>query len=526
VNDPQVGASNALRTLDVSSSTSRQFSEELRLQSSFKGPINFSGGVNFVSFKTRSDYYVLSNGLTGPVESLAALKDVGYPLDFGANPDGSGANYYDNRTDYRLGAYAAFGELYYKPTDDLKFTAGLRYGVDRKWDVGYGVKLLATPPYDATPQTVAFKEWTGRLNAEWTPHFSFTDKTLVYATYSRGYKPGGFNPAQSVGLGVNASFNPEFVDAIEIGTKNAILGGSMILNANVFHYDYTGYQISAIVNRNSVNSNIDAKVDGAEVEAIWEPIHRLRINGTLGYLHTDISNGSVADQLDLTGGDPSLTVVKDLTASNCTVKTADLAKIQGLINAKAAGDATATAVLKGVMGYLTDPDNKTKWPGIFPSENYLMTCSGVAAATGMFPKFTGGAITLSGYGQTGGVNVNLKGHELPNSPEVTINIGAQYEYHLGENWRITPRVDIYHQDTSYTRIFNTVHDQLKAYEVVNLSVLVQEPDWGLNIQAYVKNVFDKNYIQDSYLTDASSGLFTNIFIGDPRTYGVAVTKKF
>ncbi len=505
VADPQVGTSDRLRTIDYQTATSRQFSEELRVQSSFKGPINFSGGVNFVDYKTTTDYYVLSNGLTVPVEYLAGLAGVPYPLDFSSVPVGTGANYYDNRTDYRLGAYAAFGELYYKPNDDFKVTLGLRYGVDRKWDIAHGVQLLSAAPPNSPVQTVAFKEWTGRLNAEWTPHLSFTDKTLVYATYSRGYKPGGFNPGITPGLAIPVSFNSEFVDAIEVGTKNVLMNGSMILNITGFNYDYTGYQISAIVNRNSVNTNIDAKVSGAEVEAMWEPMKNVRINGTLGYLHTEISNGATPDQLDLTGGDSSLTVVKAIAASNCVAKTADLALIQTLINANALPAFPS---------------------GLFSSKNYWMTCDGVAGLTaaGALPGLSG--FSAASNPNVAGVPINLKGKQLPNSPELTFNLGAQYQYHLGDAWKLTPRADFYFQDKSYSRIFNTAHDQIKAYEIVNLSLVAEQPEWGLTIQAYVKNVFDKTYIQDMYLTDASSGLFTNIFIGDPRTYGVAVTKRF
>jgi outer membrane receptor protein involved in Fe transport len=500
VADPQTGTTNRFRTIDYSTSTSRQFSEELRIQSAFKGPLNFSGGFNFVNFKTTTDYYVLSNGLTVPVEYLAAVAGVPYPLDFNANPNGTGANYYDNRTDYRLGAYAGFGELYYKPNDDLKFTAGLRYGVDHKWDIAHGVQLLSAAAPSSPVQTHAFKEWTGRLNVEWTPHLSFTDKTLVYATYSRGYKPGGFNPGITPGLPIPVSFNSEFVDAIEVGAKNVLLNGSLVLNLTGFSYDYSGYQISAIVNRNSVNSNVDAKVQGLEIESIWEPVKNLRVNGTIGYLHTEITNGSTPDQLDLTGGVAGLTVVKALGASNCVAPTAAVATVQALINANALGAFPS---------------------GLFSSQNNWMSCEGIAGLTaaGMLPALP------TGIDPTG-VNINLKGKELPNSPEFTVNIGAQYTYHINDAWRVTPRADFYYQDSSYSRIFNSVHDQLKAYEIVNLSLVVEQPDWGLSVQAYVKNLFDKTYIQDSYLTDASSGLFTNIFIGDPRTYGVAVTKKF
>lgn len=504
VADPQVGTTDALRTIDYSTATSRQFSEELRLQSSFVGPLNFSGGLNFVDYSTTTDYYVLSNGLTAPVESLAVVAGVPYALDFSAIPTGSGANYYDNRTDYRLGAYAAFGELYYKPTDDFKLTFGLRYGIDRKWDIAHGVQLLATGTPSSPVQTVAFKEFTGRVNAEYTPHLSFTDKTLIYATFSRGYKPGGFNPGITPGLPIPVSFNSEFVNAFELGTKNVLLGGSMVLNATGFYYDYTGYQISAIVNRNSVNTNIDATVSGAELETIWEPVKHLRVNGTLGYLHTEISNGATPDQLDLTGGDTSLTVLKALGASNCVAKTSDLAEIQSLINS----------------------NSLPAFPsGLFASKNYWMSCDGVAGLT------AAGLPGLSGFSaasnpNVAGVPINLKGRQLPNSPEFTFNLGAQYAYNIGDAWRITPRADFYFQDQSYSRIFNTAHDVIKGYELVNLSLVVEQPEWGLSIQAYVKNLFDKNYIQDQYLTDASSGLFTNIFIGDPRTYGLALTKKF
>ncbi|PMV67319.1 hypothetical protein C1X14_29685, partial [Pseudomonas sp. FW305-3-2-15-C-TSA3] len=67
----------------------------------------------------------------------------------------------------------------------------------------------------------------------------------------------------------------------------------------------------------------------------WEPVRHLRINGNLGYLHTEISNGSVVDQLNITGGDPTLTQVKSMNTSNCVAKTADVATTQALINAGA-----------------------------------------------------------------------------------------------------------------------------------------------------------------------------------------------
>ncbi|MDP9103559.1 MAG: TonB-dependent receptor, partial [Pseudomonadota bacterium] len=105
------------------------------------------------------------------------------------------------------------------------------------------------------------------------------------------------------------------------------------------------------------------------------------------------------------------------------------------------------------------------------------------------------------------------------------SLGAQYVMDFGP-WRSTARVDYYWQDSSYARIFNTVSDQLRSYDNVNATLTFDRRDWGLNVQLYIKNAFDKQPITDTYLTDASSGLFTNVFTLDPRTYGVSVTKKF
>jgi outer membrane receptor protein involved in Fe transport len=106
-----------------------------------------------------------------------------------------------------------------------------------------------------------------------------------------------------------------------------------------------------------------------------------------------------------------------------------------------------------------------------------------------------------------------------------VSLGAQYRWTSGP-WTVTPRADFYYQAASYARIFNAPNDVLKAYTNTNLSLTIDREDWGLNVQFYVKNLFDKTVITDKYITDDSSGLFTNIFLNDPRTYGVSLTKRF
>src|SRR5262249_6001736 len=59
--DPQIGCSSRLAGFDISSSDSKQFTQEVRLQSSFSSsPVNFSVGANYTHFKTLDEYYIMS----------------------------------------------------------------------------------------------------------------------------------------------------------------------------------------------------------------------------------------------------------------------------------------------------------------------------------------------------------------------------------------------------------------------------------------------------------------------------------
>jgi outer membrane receptor protein involved in Fe transport len=500
-NDPQVGNSNLFRTFDVSASQSEAFSHELRLQSSFDGPLNFNVGALYLTFDTDTDYFVFSNTLT-----IAAATGVPIPgrfIDPNFPPTGEGHNYYINRTPYSLKSMSVFGEVYWQVLDNLKITGGLRRNKDEKNQIilpvtltipGRGFEASGTKELSAT-----FKETTGRLGFDWKPDLGFTNDTLIYGFYSRGYKPGGLNPPCSAAIACPAeTFDPEFVKAYELGAKNALLDGSLILNLSAFHYDYSGYQISKIVNRNSVNENIDAKIKGLEVESIWEPVRNLRFNATFGLLDTEIQGDQSVDTINRTQGNPALSFLSGtLAGSNCVVPTAQLAAFNAAANAT---PAAAPLLLTACAGSLR---------------------TGTTAATGN---------PLAPFGifldPQDGVPVQLAGKELPNSPKNTFNIGAQYTFEFGGNWAAMARVDYYRQAKSFARIFNGIADEIDAYENVNFTVRIDNEDLGLTIEGFVKNATDEEAITDIYITDDSSGLFRNIFLTEPRTYGLAISKSF
>jgi outer membrane receptor protein involved in Fe transport len=105
-------------------------------------------------------------------------------------------------------------------------------------------------------------------------------------------------------------------------------------------------------------------------------------------------------------------------------------------------------------------------------------------------------------------------------------MGAQYVWDLPKEWRATLRGDFYWQGDSWGRIYNAVNDRLHGYDVVNATLTLDNHPLGVDIQLYVKNLFDAQPIVATFLTDPTSGLYTNVFTLDPRTFGAQITKKF
>ena len=88
------------------------------------------------------------------------------------------------------------------------------------------------------------------------------------------------------------------------------------------------------------------------------------------------------------------------------------------------------------------------------------------------------------------------------------------------------RGDYYWQDYSWARVFNdNPYDRLRGYTNVNLALILTSQE-GWQVMGYVKNVFDATDITGAFLNSDDSGLTTNVFLTDPRLFGVRVTKNW
>jgi iron complex outermembrane receptor protein len=130
----------------------------------------------------------------------------------------------------------------------LSFTAGGRYTWDHKVaDSRTCIAIDTAAPCPATlvglpdlHQSANFRAPTWTLAA----NYQVTDDTMVYATYRRGYKSGGFNSGAGAAATDFAEFKPEFLTDVELGTKNnwTILGVPGRTNFDVYYGWYQNVQ--------------------------------------------------------------------------------------------------------------------------------------------------------------------------------------------------------------------------------------------------------------------------------------------
>jgi len=605
--DPQLGCSDRLVAVDVSTAKARQFSQEFRLASNYQGPFNFSLGANFLRGDSEDKYYVFINSLSlkaalgnpffmlspyvaGQTDNIECMDNGYVPGDpngvypvtgciyMDPNPiesvNDQGHNYFLSNNPYKLISYAIFGEAYYKLAENLKITAGLRWTVDKKDAPRIPTWVLGSNSVGYPVAEVIQQEWrepTGRLAIDWKPHLSFTDETLVYASYAHGYKAGGANPpgfvrvfysdasvAQSqsdVSATRPKTFDPEFVNAFEVGSKNTFLNGKATANIAAFYYDYTGYQVSEIVDRSAFNRNFDATVWGVELEGDWRPLENLRFGLKAGYEKTRIANSEQAiDLMDRTAGNPDWVLVRPFPtyASSCILPAwlfaghsfgsptnpnlvnlggasggnpggCELAYILGVdpvtreaYTANPTGGAGALGVTHiGTINYTTWSTDPNAYPGV--------TWANGVVTDRTYPGWD--PATAPNHGE--GIMKPLGGNELPNAPHFTATVTGDYTLPLGDDWLMTLHSDVHWQSQSWWRVFNdSTYDKLHPYFTMNLAAIFNNEDAGWNIMAYIKNVTDETAITGAFLNSDDTGLTTNVFLTEPRLYGLRVTKNW
>ena len=201
----------------------------------------------------------------------------------------------------KLESTSIFGQIEYELSDTLTLIGGLRWiSDDKEFDYANEITEYINPASDsgfnAPDNTVVHMtlgeyhsarsddEVAGRLQLDW----NINDSTLVYTSFNRGVKGGGYNaPIVPPPLYDDSymTFDPEQLDAYEIGMKTDI-GDIGRVHVAAYYYDYNDYQIFNIVGLDAATLNSpDAEAKGFEVELQLSPGERWDI--ILGAAYND-----------------------------------------------------------------------------------------------------------------------------------------------------------------------------------------------------------------------------------------------
>jgi iron complex outermembrane receptor protein len=195
-------------------------------------------------------------------------------------------------------SFAAFIQDEWSFAERWKLTGGLRYWDDSREgtyfgnapaipDFGFGeVTIIFSPeqifPLGSSVSTSdtdqSFDDITARLQLDYRPN----DDLLWYLSYNRGSKSGGFSFSTGTPFDGNQLpflegmvYQPETLNAYELGMKSNLADGTMMLNLAAFYYDYEDYQAFAQLGPIQTIVNQDAEAMGLEVELNAQPTERL-----------------------------------------------------------------------------------------------------------------------------------------------------------------------------------------------------------------------------------------------------------
>jgi iron complex outermembrane recepter protein len=266
------------------------FIQELRLTSPSDRRLRWVAGAYFSHFRQHS---------------TESTNDA----DFNAEIGGTGANLYSFGQSVIDQQAALFADLTYRVLRQLELTAGTRYYELRDSLTNAQSGALAAPNQ---PLVHARADGTSpRVVLTYHP----LDGSTIYASASRGYRPGGPNVGLPANIGCTLGnayqplYAPDFVWNYEIGAKTELLDRRLTINAAGFRIDWKGVQ-QAVADPGCgyiFIANVgNAQSTGAEIEISWKPLDGFVLGASGSYLDAQFKSiaGPFQGAAAVTAGDP------------------------------------------------------------------------------------------------------------------------------------------------------------------------------------------------------------------------------
>ena len=456
---------------------------------------------------------VLGGALLGGIDRLDTVNDRGTTND----------RYSQNGTNWAL-----FTHNIVHITDRLDLTLGVRYTKDKKrFNATFGndntactAQQAALTPFLGTLGATAAgliglacqgnstaelngvtindrrgeDEFTGTAILSWKP----TDDLLVYGSYAKGYKAGGFNLDRSALKGPTATFasvggaqalvgnlqfDPELVDSYELGAKYST--GPFSLSVSAFRSDFSNFQLNTF-------------------------------NGTVFLVQT--INGCN----NLVGG-PNADTDQNFSAAGSNFNA----------NPNAMGTCAAGDVSYGVRTQGVELE-----ASLVPARNFRVAAGLTYART----KYQNDLIGTKNGTALDTALRKLPSDNLSNAPELVATSSLTWTPDIGSGGMS----GLVYIDTRLTSDYNTGSDlfpqkEQNGFAVFNARIGLRGPDEAWGLELWGQNIFGQDYAQVAFNTPFQAGQTSapfvdpqypggrqliSQFLAEPRTYGITLRGKF
>jgi outer membrane receptor protein involved in Fe transport len=278
-----------------------QLSQEFRIASPSGGRFEYMGGVYWqedeIDASQEFTYYFLTPVISG-IPPFAAI--VPYL------PIAS-----QNRFQQEDETISVFGSLTWNVSDAVRVAAGLRWmKVDKDFTqqisfatgtqdfgglVGFPANVatlgdaVGTTLRLAKPGLIVLSRSDDEVLPSINVQFDVGADAMLYASYARGFKAGGFDAQSTLGNPALLPYSPEMVDAFEVGLKGTWFGGALQTSLALFRSEYDDLQESTSQLQGAAVifavSNVAAmRSQGMELEARWAITERVSAEASLVYL--------------------------------------------------------------------------------------------------------------------------------------------------------------------------------------------------------------------------------------------------
>ncbi len=290
---------------------SNAYSQEFRLQSQRGGFATFGGklewllgGIYYRENTKRTDHLIF-----GPDSAISSIVRT-FDLIGVVAPLMPGVDTFDTpfTNDVTTTSFAVYGQGKWQFTDRLSVTGALRWTSDEK-DATISI-ISPRPGLPPAPESFAVDlnpNWSS-VDGKLTADYRFSRDGIVFATFAKGSKSGGFQFATFDPVTSSVVFGPETLYSYEVGVKSSFLNRRATLNATAFYYDYKDQQLLGTIPTEGQAAFLVAIVNagtstikGGEVELQVAPTRGLKLAGSYAYLDARYDEFLFAPGVDNSG---------------------------------------------------------------------------------------------------------------------------------------------------------------------------------------------------------------------------------